>query len=310
MKIYRDFDEIKLHDTVVACGKFDGIHKGHMQLLKTCLNYQKQGYQSAVFTFDASILTIMPDTDGFLNSSSERAWLLQCMGVEQLAEYSFQKLSGMTPEAFVRDILVSQMGAKVVVVGEDFRFGYKRAGDVQALRAFSDKYGFQLVVVPKFQDDQGKVSSSRIRQAVKHAEMERAADMMGRAYFVRGEVITGKQLGRTIGMPTANMAVPADKLVPPNGVYVTRSQVDGETHYGITNIGTNPTVNGTHVGVETNLYDFDKDIYGCVMCTEFLTFVRPECKFDDVSALRAQMHKDAEYGRTYAAAKEKRETAK
>lgn len=302
MQYYHNSKAIQLSATAVACGKFDGLHKGHQALLRQLESYKKQGLKSAIFTFDASIARILPEHSGFICTGPERRFFLERMGMDVLAEYAFDEtLAGMDPEQFVREILVEQMGAQAIVVGEDFRFGYRRQGDISLLERFQNHYHYQLKVVEKQADAQGKISSSRIREQLLAGRIEAAQEMLGHPYFILGEVIHGRQLGRTIGMPTANLAVPGDKLLPPNGVYVSRNYIGDreEMHYGITNIGRKPTVNGESLGVETCLFDFERDIYGENMRVELLTFVRPEQKFADVEHLSRQMHRDACYGKEY-----------
>lgn len=300
MQYYHNFKEIQLNSTAVACGKFDGIHKGHQALLWQLRKYQEKGLKSAVFTFDSSIISVMSDKLGFIYTSEERRFILEQTGVDYLAEYVFDsQLSRMEPEQFVKQILVEQMGAKVIVVGEDFRFGYQRQGNVHLLKELKTVYDYQLVVVEKQMDGTDKISSSRIREQIAKGHVKQAAQWLGRPYFILGKVIHGRQLGRTIGMPTANIAVPEGKLIPPKGVYVSCNYIGNEKYYGISNIGRKPTVQGETLGVETFLFDFSKDIYGKDMRVEFLDFVRPEQKFDSIAALSEQMHKDALFGREY-----------
>lgn len=300
MQYFHDFDTLQLENTVVACGKFDGIHAGHRKLLEQLFFYQEKGFKSTIFTFDASISKVMQGTKGFIYTSEERCFCLEQLGIDYLVEYRFEEpLSRLTPEQFVEQILIRQLGAKVVVVGEDFRFGYQRQGDVELLGRLEKTYGYELVVVSKCMDGSGKVSSSEIRNMLIDGEMEQTARLLGRPYFIRGEVIHGRQLGRSIGMPTANVAVPEGKLIPPNGVYVSRCFLGDRCFYGITNIGTKPTVQGEEVGVETFLFDFDEDIYGEILTVEFLTHVRREQRFHSVEELSAQMHRDALYGQEY-----------
>ena len=302
MQYYHDFESIHLTNTVVACGKFDGIHKGHQKLIEKLLQYEKQGYESAIFTFDSSIAKVMKNGEEFLFTAEERRYYLEQLGIQHLAEYRFEEpLIHLSPEAFVRDILVGQMGAKVIVVGEEFHFGYQRQGDCEVLRCLSKKYDYQLVVVPRYKEEENeeKISSSEIRICLSKGQMEQTNEMLGHPYFIRGEVVHGRQLGRTIGMPTANLQVPTEKLIPPNGVYVTRCRLQERILYGITNIGTKPTVDGRDVGVETYLFSFDEDIYGEEITVEFLHYVRKEQKFDSVAQLIEQMHRDAEFGMQY-----------
>ena len=297
MQYYHSSKSISLQNTAVACGKFDGIHLGHQALLNQLFDLKQQGLQPTVFTFDTSISAKMAQ-DGFIYTRKERAHILAQMGIANLAEYVFDEaFASMQPEQFIKTVLVEQLGAKAVVVGEDFRFGCQRSGDITTLEKYAPLYDYQLYVVPKQQDIAGKISSSRIREAILTGDMKKAAAMLGRPYFVMGEVIYGQQLGRTIGMPTANVAVPEHKIVPPKGVYITRSRMEQQVYYGITNIGSKPTVKGTEVGVETYLFDFQENIYGKQMQVEFLQFCRKEQCFSSIEELTEQMHKDAQKAR-------------
>ena len=301
MQYYHSSKPFTLKNTAVACGKFDGIHLGHQELLKQLLGYRQQGLAPTVFSFDASISKVMPEQERFIYSSEERRFILEQFGIDYLAEFAFEpKLSSLSPKDFIENILVKQLGAKAIVVGEDFRFGYQRNGSVDTLMNYAAQYGYQLFIVSKQENAGGRISSSRIRQAIAAGDMTDAREMLGRHYFIIGEVVHGRQLGRTIGMPTANLTIPDYKLIPPRGVYVTRTTMNGQVYYGITNIGNKPTVNGDADGVETYLFDFEGDIYGSEIMVEFLEFRRCEQRFDSVDALARQMHQDAEYGRCFA----------
>ena len=301
MQYYHSKKPISIQNTAVACGKFDGIHLGHQALLNKLFEYEAKGLAPTVFTFDSSISKMM-NHDGFIYTGEERRYILSKMGIAYLAEYAFDEaMASMSAKQFIEEILVQQLGAKAIVVGEDFHFGYEREGNVDVLKHYAARYGYELSVVSKQQDNEGRISSSRIRDALCEGNMEKAFAMLGRPYFIKGEVIHGRKLGRTIGMPTANVAVPEGKLVPPRGVYVSRNILRGQTYYGITNIGMKPTVKGEEMGVETFLFDFDADIYGAEMIVEFLHFKRPEQCFENVAELTKQMKKDAEYGRKMAA---------
>ena len=300
MQYYHNSKPFVLQNTAVACGKFDGIHLGHQELLKQIIFYRQAGLAPTVFSFDPSISKVMPDNDRFIYSSAERQLILEQIGVDYLAEYAFEpKLASLTPKQFIAEILVKQLGAKAIVVGEDFRFGYQRSGSVDTLINYSSQYGYQVYVVAKQKDNIGKISSSRIRQVISQGDMIGARTMLGRYYFIKGEVVHGRQLGRTIGIPTANLAIPDYKLIPPRGVYVTRITVDEQVYYGITNVGNKPTVDGNADGVETYIFDFEGNLYGSEIIVEFLKFRRRECQFESVEELARQMHQDVEFGKSY-----------
>ena len=221
-----------------------------------------------------------------------------------MIEHPFTKeFAAQTPEEFVRNVLVEKAGAKKIVVGKDFRFGKKRSGDVNLLKELAPKYGYELIVIEKLQMRHKDVSSTRIRAHLEKGEMEEAKQLLGRPYAVIGEVVHGKALGRTIQIPTANQIADKNKLMPPNGVYISRIFIYGEKdfYYGITNVGVKPTVE-EHAAkdVETNIVDFNRDIYGKVIRVELLHYRRPEMQFDSLDDLRKQMEKDVNAAVQYA----------
>jgi riboflavin kinase/FMN adenylyltransferase len=234
-------------------------------------------------------------------TKEERYEILKKMGMDVLIEYPFTKeFASLSPDAFVKDILVGQVGAKVVVVGTDFRFGSKRSGSVNDLERLSGQLGYQLIVMEKLQDQHGDISSSRIRSLIEKGQMEEVNKLLGRPYSIFGEVVHGKALGRTIKIPTANQLANPGKLIPPNGVYVSQIRIDEDIYYGITNIGIKPTVDQSEIkGIETYIFDFDEDIYGKNIEVGLLHFRRPEMRFDSIENLTKQMQKDIAFGKDY-----------
>jgi len=190
--------------------------------------------------------------------------------------------------------------AKVIVVGKDYRFGYQRKGNVSLLKKYAKVYGYKVVALEKVYADYHIVSSTRIRNEIRNGNMEQVQELLSVPYSLKGEVLHGKQLGRTIGMPTINQKVSDSKILPPNGVYVSKVYLEDGAHGGITNVGVKPTVSGEkEVGIETHIFDFSGDLYGKVIRTELLHFVRGERRFDSIAALTAQMHKDKSFGEKY-----------
>ena len=234
---------------------------------------------------------------------SEKVEKLEQLGVDTLVSYPFTKhTAGMDPKDFIEKVLVEKIGAKVIVVGNDFHFGHKRKGNVELLKEYADKFGYEVVSLEKLEEESQVVSSTRVRNEIKHGNMEKVTRLLTVPYTIVGEVIHGKQLGRTIGMPTINQPVEENKIVPPHGVYVSKVYLPDGVHGGITNIGVKPTVSGEkQVGVETHIFDFEGDLYGKVLKTEILHFVRKEQKFNSVDALKEQMHKDMAFGKEYLA---------
>lgn len=287
-------------ESVITLGKFDGVHIGHQKLINEMLR-EKDGRESIVFTFD---VPPVPEQDakkleaGLLTTNQERAELIGGLGVDKLIECPFiPEISGMEPELFLRKVLVEQLKCREIFVGPDFRFGYKRKGDVSLLRACQERYGYRLTVVEKACYVGEEVSSTGIRSRIGRGELEEANAMLGRALFYSGEVIYGNQLGRTIGFPTANLLAAPEKVTPPFGVYAATFYVEGEKFYGIANIGRKPTIKAKDgeknpVGIETFLFDFDGDLYGKQAKVAFHAFIRPERKFESVEAMQEEIKRN------------------
>ena len=300
---YINNPDFQLENTAVALGKFEGIHRGHQLLLDTIKKQKEKGQKSVVFTFDMPPKSALNGDHNYqqIYTKEERRVLLEEQGIDIMVEHPFTKeFASLCPEDFIREVLVKKAGVKTVVVGKDFRFGKKRSGGIRQLASFSEKCGYELIVIEKLQIDQEDVSSTRIRSLLEKGEMEKASFLLGRPYTVFGEVVHGKALGRTIQIPTANQILKPNKLVPPNGVYISRILINGKIYYGITNVGVKPTVEeGAIKNVETNIYGFDENIYGKLLRVELLHYHRPEMKFDSVEELKEQMSKDIEFGKEY-----------
>lgn len=284
MEIIKGLD-FKIENSAVSLGKFDGFHRGHRLLLDRILA-QKE-LQSTVFTFDG----ILKDKQIYLET--EKRMLLERLGVEREVIFPFcEETKIMAPEVFIREILVKRMDAKLICVGEDFHFGRGRLGDVSMLSDGAEKYGYELCVFPKMKEAGEVISSTRIRRELADGRIETANGLLGEPYFVSGEVMHGNALGRTIGMPTANLLPEEQKLLPVYGVYATRVEVDGQTYAGVTNVGMKPTVGADCVSVETTLLNFDGNLYGKRITVYFLYFLRPEQKFDSLEELKDQIERD------------------
>lgn len=295
MKYIRDLNEIQITEpTVFSLGKFDGIHRGHERLMDYLVQKQQEGYKTVVFTFD------MPSKHKQLTTSEEKKQLLESYGIDYLIEIPFTpEFKRMEPEAFVA-ALVKNFHVKYMVIGTDFRFGHNRRGDYRLLQELADVYEYEVQVVEKVTEHGRDISSTYIRNEIEAGNIEHANALLGYDFFVQGTVVYGNQIGRTLKMPTANLILPEEKLLPPFGVYVTRTRVGGEIYGGITNVGCKPTIEGINpIGVETHLFDFDKDIYGEEIRVEFICSVRKEVKFHSMEALKEQMQKDMAYGKEW-----------
>lgn len=287
-------------ESVITLGKFDGVHIGHQKLIHEMLK-AKDGRESIVFTFDVPPVPCQDEKkpeSGLLTTNQERAELIESLGVDKLIECPFiPEISGMEPETFLRKVLVEQLKCREIFVGPDFRFGYKRKGDVGLLHACQERYGYRLTVVEKACYRKEEASSTGIRVRIGRGELEEANEMLGRAFFYSGEILYGNQLGRTIGFPTANLLAKPEKAVLPFGVYAVTFYVEGKKFYGIANIGRKPTIQAKDggenpVGIETFLFDFDGDLYGKQAKVSFHKFIRPERKFDSIEAMQEEIKRN------------------
>ena len=280
--------------TAIALGKFDGIHLGH-QMLMDGLRKEKQRNRTAlVFTFGNVPSTVL---NGRIQKSiytqEEKAYYFEELGMDVVLDYPFtREFAALSPEEFVAECLVRQLGVQAVYVGEDFRFGKGRSGNVALLQALGEQYHFEVHAIPK-KTLHGKVVSSTMIRDMLESHFYVANEMLGNPYFVYGEVVHGQHLGHVIGFPTINQRIPEQKIVPAYGVYASRVVIDGVAYKGISNLGKKPTVEGIHqTGLETHLLDFGGDLYGCYLKTELLYFIRPEEKFANVDVLKKQIHTD------------------
>jgi riboflavin kinase/FMN adenylyltransferase len=287
--------------SAVAIGKFDGVHLGHRKLLKIITEQKHNGYQVVVFTFDTSAAAFFGGEDKELTTKREKRLIFEKMGIDILIEFPLNKETAATePETFVSKYLVEQMQAAYICAGTDLSFGRMGAGNYELLQRMASSGGYRVELIDKVRIGDCEISSTRVRDAVRAGQMETVTEMLGSPYSISGRVVHGKKLGRTLGMPTANLTPEPDKLLPPNGVYYSRTVLRDKTYRSISNIGCKPTVSDKMVmGVETYLYDFDGDIYDTDVSVELLAFRRPEMKFDSVESLRAQMEKDIEAGAAF-----------
>ena len=247
-----------------------------------------------VFTFDFHPGMFFGGNEKLIYTDQEKEAILKACGVDVLIAYPFtEKTSAMEAEDFIREILVGRLGASFIAVGEDNRFGHKRRGDAGMLLRYSEDFGYGLCACRKVQYGGEAVSSTRIRRTILLGDMEEAGRMLGACFHVVGEVGHGKSLGKTLGFPTLNLVPPAKKLLPPNGVYMTRTTLPAGVFDGITNVGVRPSVGAQeNPWVETFLLGYDGECYGEIAKVEFLHFCRPEQNFGSVEMLRQQIARD------------------
>lgn len=302
MQIIEGTTEFRLPGrSAVAIGKFDGVHLGHRKLIRKIIEQKAENLTATVFTFDTSASAFFGGDERELTTMAEKRTIFEKMGVDVLIEFPLNRETAATePDEFVNRYLVGQMKAAYICAGTDLSYGRNGAGNYALLEKHADRYGYHTELIEKVKLDNEPISSTRVREAVRAGKMEDAARMLGAPYSVCGYVEHGKRLGRTIGMPTANIVPEKDKLLPPYGVYYSRVVMDGRVYRAISNVGCKPTVNKAGlVGVETYLYDFDGNLYGRNIVVELLAFRRPEMKFDTVQQLKAQMETDIAAGKDY-----------
>lgn len=280
--------------TAITLGKFDGLHLGHETLISQIIAHQeKDGVDSIVFAFDMA----QPNN---LMTNEERAAKLEGR-VDYLVECPFdQSISHMEAETFITQILVEKFAVKYLVVGTDFRFGYQKKGDYQTLIDYAKRYDYQVEVIEKKRYQDVEISSTYIKEELKQGNMAFVNTLLGYPYTITGEVITGRQLGRTIGIPTMNIRPQKEKLLPPNGVYASKILIDDVYYTGISNIGKKPTVvNEGDVLLETHVFDFTADTYGKTIAVSLYDYQRPEQKFTSVDELQRTMNEDIKYSKKY-----------
>ena len=289
-----------MNKTIYALGFFDGVRIGHQALLNRCraLAAEANSLAGAV-TFsshpDALVFGAAPV---LINTPADRERLL-LHWLDSVVTLPFdEKMHTTGWEAFL-DTLRSDYGAVGFVCGDDFRFGARGAGNPELLTRYCRENGLPCAVVPEQSLDGTRVSSSYIRTLLEAGDMERAAAFLGHPHILTGTVVHGHQLGRTLGIPTANLRLPQGLVVPRFGVYACLARVDGATYPAVTNVGTRPTVEGHGITVEPWILDFSGDLYGKEICLEFHKFLRPECKFDSLEALREEIRKNAQQTRAY-----------
>lgn len=288
-------------NTVISLGKFDGIHRGHELLLEHLAKRKEAGLAAVIFTFDIPPRKNVSHVDAkVLTTNEEKMHIFEKCGIDYMVECPFtQEIMCMEPENFIEKI-VRQLHVKCVVVGEDFHFGHKRRGDYRLLQEYADQYGYEVMVIKKMQEDDRDISSTFVREEIAVGNIEKANHLLGYHYFVTGRVEHGNQIGRKLGIPTINQMPPEEKLLPPNGVYITEVFIDDRQYRGITNVGCKPTIQGKNpIGVETHLLDFKEDIYDKVVTVEFLSRVREERKFASIDELKEQMQSDIAFGRAF-----------
>ena len=281
--------------SVVALGAFDGVHKGHAQVIKKARDIATaQGLPLTVWSFaEPPRNFFVPMFVPILTDKKEKNSLMRKLGVDVFFCVPFdENIASMSAEDFFYDLLLNKLHATHLVCGFNFTFGARGAGNTDLLEKLCSSNGVGLTVVPPVVSDSLTVSSSAIREAIENGDVKLANSLLGRPYSITKKVVNGQHLARTLGFPTANQLYPENKAVLRYGVYSVRATVGRKKHLGISNVGIRPTVNGSLLCVETHILDFDGDLYGKSLTVEFLDFIRPEQKFPSIDALAKQIKRD------------------
>jgi riboflavin kinase/FMN adenylyltransferase len=305
LKIFNSINDFSSNKkTILTLGTFDGVHIGHKKILEKLIQQTKdEKYESLVLTFFPHPRMVLQEHSDIklLNTISEKIKLLENIGIQNLVIHPFdEKFSRLTAEEFVSTILVDQFHIHKIIIGHDHRFGKNRTANIDNLIEFGQHYGFEVEQISVQEIDAISVSSTKIRKALSEGNMALANEYLGYDYFFSGTIFKGKQLGRTIGFPTANLKIKENyKLVPKNGVYVVKSEINNEIVFGMMNIGFNPTVGGQNLSIEVHYFNFNSDLYDQEISVSLLHYIRPEQKFDSVELLKKQLQKDANSAISY-----------
>ncbi|KHJ39761.1 riboflavin biosynthesis protein RibF [Pedobacter glucosidilyticus] len=323
MKIYNHIDEFKkLDNAVVTIGTFDGVHLGHQKIIgKLVEEAVKTNGETVILTFFPHPRMILHPEDHqlkLINNMTEKAALLNSLGVNHLIITPFTRdFSNLSPENYIKDILVDKIGTKTIIIGYDHRFGKDRSGSLKELQHFSTAFNYKVEEIPEQDINDVTVSSTKIREAILAGDVKTAHDFMGHPFSLTGKIIKGDQIGRTLGYPTANLFIEENyKLIPSDGIYAVEVKIQdlrnknqvidnpfqpnqskiknqkSEIYKGMAYIGHRPTINGMSQNIEVNIFDFADDIYHQHIQLDFLHFIRHDIKFGNLEQLTAQLAKD------------------
>ena len=303
MQLIRGLHNLKKSEQgcVLTIGNFDGVHRGHQEILKRLINCAgNYGLPSAVMFFEPHPEELFrPDNSPpRMSRFRDKITFLRGFGIEQLILVKFSReFSQMSAEHFLKEILINQLGVKHLIVGDDFHFGHQRQGNFDYLASHCEELGFDLERTSTLTEDGERISSTAVRQALQNNDLQKAEKLLGRPYIISGKVVHGDKRGRTIGFPTANVLLQR-KVSPLHGVFAVEVEFfDGKenvTIYGVANIGKRPTVGGHRLQLEVHLFNWSRDIYGEHITVKFVRFIRAEKKFADFEQLKAQIARDSQ----------------
>ncbi|MES2703850.1 MAG: bifunctional riboflavin kinase/FAD synthetase [Bacteroidota bacterium] len=301
MAVFTDIQQVPAFDhAVLTVGTFDGVHLGHKTILQEVAAHAREvGGESILITFDPHPRKLLfPDQPlGIITPLEQKLNLVRAEGIAHVVVVPFtREFSNLTAQEYISDFLVDKFRPHTIIIGYDHKFGHDRRGDLKMLEQYAAAYSYELIEIPPKLIDEAAVSSTKIRQALVAGNVADAAHMLGRNYSIKGTVVHGNKLGRTIGYPTANLQpLDADQIIPAIGIYAITAVHDKETYKGMLSIGYNPTVTDKkELRIEANLFDFDKDIYDSILELQFVKRLRDELKFESLDALVVQLHNDKE----------------
>jgi len=297
VKVYNSIEDISpIPNAIVTSGTFDGIHLGHQKILKRLVDLAKKNNgESVLFTFHPHPRHVLFPSKTFklLSTLEEKKELLAKVGIDRLIIQPFTaEFSKISSDYFIREFIEKKIGAKRLVIGYDHKFGNNREGSFDYLNQNKHLHSFDIEEIKRKDIDHIGVSSTAIRKSLAVGEIKKANSLLGRLYSLTGVVVKGKQIGRTIGFPTANLDIDKNKLIPANGSYTVKALCNGNKYGAMLNVGNRPTLNGNQISIEVHIFDFNQDIYEQTITIEFIDQLREERKFDSIEALQLQLQKD------------------
>ena len=298
MKRFNNINEFNCKkSTIITIGTFDGVHLGHQKILKKLnIEAENNGLESSVLTFFPHPRTVLnPDSSlKLINTIEERIGLFKKSKIDNLIVHPFTKeFSELDSEDYVKNILVDQLKAKIVLIGYDHKFGKNRTADINNLKGYGRKYNFEVIEIKAEEINDIAISSTKIRNSIKEGDIQLTNSYLGYEFSFFGKVIRGNSIGKTLGFPTANIEIGSDlKLIPKNGVYMIYTIINKKIIFGMMNIGIKPTTNENTKSIEVNLFDFNQDLYDKNITIYIKQFLREEIKFDSLNELKLQIEKD------------------
>lgn len=305
MKIFNSIGSFhSTKKTIVTIGSFDGVHIGHQKIIENLINNANSSQcESLILTFFPHPKMVLKEQSEILllNTIEERCRLLEKTKLDYLIIHPFdEEFSLLSAEDFVKKNLIEKLNVRKIIIGHDHRFGKNRSANIDDLIVFGEKYGFEVEQISAQEIEEVSVSSSKIRVALEEGNIQLANQYLGYSYFLTGIVQEGRQLGRTIGFPTANLIINENyKLIPKKGVYIVKSSINNIVVFGMMNIGTNPTVDGKSLSIEVHFLNFEGDLYNQKLEVSILHFIREEQKFSSFDLLKQQLFEDKKYSKDY-----------